>query len=694
MLARTEEGCKWALLIGINKYKYPEIKPLFGCVNDVELMSKILQENFEFPSNQITVLQDEEATREGILVTMDTLVNSVGENDIVVIHYSGHGSQMTDREGDEKDGLDETIVPHDSGRSPNPNRDITDDEIYLRLLRLSEKTPHITLVFDCCHSGTISRDPFGVSERWVEPDLRPIEELPPSLVLAELGRGMRDSGPSGWLPLSKCYVLIAACRDEERAYEYISRQSDSQISHGALTYFLGQGLRSAQPGTTYRDIFEWVSPQVSAVRSLQHPQMEGARDRLLFDTEEIEPMRFVSVRERTDYQVTLGAGAAHGMTLGSQWAIYPSGTKQITAETPKLGLVEITAVGAVTCDAQILEESHESAIVTGTRALEEAHSYGQMCLKVGIQAPIGYETAVRELMDLISVSSLIQTISTGETADARIYLIPPRTEVTEGDAVPQLGVATQSTWVVVGKDGQLIVPPQVVTNTGAAKVVRDNLEKVVRYRQTLSLQNPNPNCLLKDKVKFILKRQATDGSWEVAEPENSSGQIVFQDGEQIALEIINHHDAPIYIGILDFGLTGAVSLLHPVEGSNEQLAPEKSIEIGIRYGDEIQLSIPPDFPFVPVTNNQRLFGETETFKLLVTTRETDFSIRVQESFESRQVNDNPFRQLLDVAWMGDNGRDAIRSRLLNHRRPEEEWITVERSFFLKVRTPLIDSLKS
>ncbi|KAB8314425.1 caspase family protein [Tolypothrix campylonemoides VB511288] len=684
MLARTEESCKWALLIGINKYQYPEINQLFGCVNDVELMSKILQENFEFPSDQIAVLRDEQATRDGILAAMDALVDSVGENDIVVIHYSGHGSQMTDREGDEKDGLDETIVPYDSGRSPNPNRDITDDEIYLRLLRLSEKTPHITLLFDCCHSGTISRDPFGANERWVEPDLRPIEELPPSPVLAELGRGVRDSGPSGWLPLSERYVLIAACRDEEKAYEYTPTQTDSIIQHGALTYFLGQALRSAQPGTTYRDIFEWVSPQVSAVRSLQHPQMEGARDRLLFDTEEIEPMRFVSVRERTGNQVTLGAGAAHGITPGSRWAIYPSGTKQVTTETPKLGLVEITAVRAVTCDAQILEESHEDAIVTGTRALEETHSYGRMCLKVEIQAPIGYETAVSELMDLILVSSLIQHISAGETADARIYLIPPRTEVREGDAVPQLGVAKQPTWAVVGKDGQLIVPPQIVTNTGAVKVVRDNLEKVVRYRQTLSLQNPNPDCLLKDKVKFILKRQAADGSWVAAEPENSSGQIVFKDGEQIALEIVNQHNAPIYIGILDFGLTGAVSLLHPIEGSNEQLAPGQSIEIGVRSGDEIQLAIPSDFPFVPDANKQVPIGETETFKLLATTRETDFTLRVQESFERRQVNNNPLRQLLDIAWMGDDGRDAIRSRLRNHRRPEEEWTTVERSFFLQL----------
>ena len=49
---------------------------------------------------------------------MKELVARIGQDDIVVFHYSGHGSQMTDLEGDEPDGLDETIVPYDSGRAP------------------------------------------------------------------------------------------------------------------------------------------------------------------------------------------------------------------------------------------------------------------------------------------------------------------------------------------------------------------------------------------------------------------------------------------------------------------------------------------------------------------------------------------------------------------------------------------------
>src|SRR5947199_10096084 len=122
---------KWALLIGIDRY--PNFTQLKGCVSDVQVMRQVLTDSFNFPENHVAVITDEQATREGILAAMRDLVQRVDNDDVVVFHYSGHGSQMTDREGDEPDGKDETIVPYDSGRRELPNRDITDDEIYLWL---------------------------------------------------------------------------------------------------------------------------------------------------------------------------------------------------------------------------------------------------------------------------------------------------------------------------------------------------------------------------------------------------------------------------------------------------------------------------------------------------------------------------------------------------------------------------------
>src|SRR5215211_6925446 len=113
---------KRALLIGVDSY--PKLSPrrqLDGCVNDAEAMAGILERKFGIPTHSIVLLRDEEATRDGILVAMDKLVDSAETDDVVIVHFSGHGSQITDREGDEPDGLDETIVPHDGERGVTPN---------------------------------------------------------------------------------------------------------------------------------------------------------------------------------------------------------------------------------------------------------------------------------------------------------------------------------------------------------------------------------------------------------------------------------------------------------------------------------------------------------------------------------------------------------------------------------------------
>jgi hypothetical protein len=681
-----DEMRKWALLIGINKYpKLSARSQLAGCVNDVKLMSSILQGKFGFPKENITLLEDEQASQQSILEAMENLIKTVGKDDIVVIHYSGHGSQMTDREGDEPDGYDETIVPSDSGRPPkNENRDITDDQIYENLLKISKSTPYITLIFDSCHSGTMARDAFGANSRWVEPDKRPVAELPLSTVDTTLAKqSRRELGPSGWLPLGQRYVLISGCRDEESSLEYEVHDKNKTLTHGTLTYFLGQELVRAGPGTTYRDIFERVSSQVNAAHSSQHPQMEGARDRELFDIHEIEPMRFVSVQRRIDNEVTLGAGAAHGMTVSSQWTVHPQETKRVTDETSRLGLVEITEVHSITSKGKILEEMSQCIITEGTRAVEYAHSYGEMRLVIDVQAPPSYEKNADELKELTKNSDLLRLASENEAADARVYIVPPRSDVKRGDPVPQLSCVGEAMWAVV-RDGRLMMPLHPVSEAAATIELRNNLEKDIRYRQALALHNPNDDSALKDKVEFILKQQAVDGRWEEAKPEENSGLIVFEEGERIAAEIINNSKSPVYVTVLDFGLTRGIEQFYPIQGASEQLPAGKSIEIGMREGDEPYLEIPEDFPYLPDPNDKESNGGTETLKLFVTSHESDFSMLVQEGFRrivSRKFigSDMPLNQLLDMALTGHGTRDTKRNRLPNN----EEWTTVERTFYLR-----------
>jgi len=125
---------KRALLIGINQYDAKEEPqnllsstangwlPLHGCVNDVELQKELLIHRFGFAPQDIVTLTDLDATHTNIADAIAThLVAQTLPNDLVIVHFSGHGSRL---------GNYNTLVPVDSGLPQNLEnlRDITEQE--------------------------------------------------------------------------------------------------------------------------------------------------------------------------------------------------------------------------------------------------------------------------------------------------------------------------------------------------------------------------------------------------------------------------------------------------------------------------------------------------------------------------------------------------------------------------------------
>jgi len=144
-------------LVGVNDYKDPYIQDLGGCVNDVLNIRAILKEFFGFEDAGIHVLTDHRATSENIKDRLLNLIYKSQDGDVSVFHFSGHGSQIRDRNRDELvDQLDELICPHDMNWN-RPETFITDDD----LSEIFEEggadlcTSQVFEIFlDCCHSGT------------------------------------------------------------------------------------------------------------------------------------------------------------------------------------------------------------------------------------------------------------------------------------------------------------------------------------------------------------------------------------------------------------------------------------------------------------------------------------------------------------------------------------------------------------
>jgi hypothetical protein len=649
-----------ALLIGINRYAHmSEAAQLNGCVNDVRSMADILSGRFGFSNRNITVLTDRQATRSGILTAMDDLLQRVEKDDLVVVCYSGHGSRMRDREGDKPDGWDQTIVPHDSGRKQHPNRDITDDEIYSWLLELSAVTPYIALIFDSCYSGSIARDPFAAKVRWLEADQRPVEELPPSPVPA--GSAMRSPGPSGWLPLSNRYVLLAACRGDEHCFEI----KVDGVAHGALTYFVAQELVEAAGETTYRDIFERCSGKITAIFSRQHPQLEGMSDRQVFGLKELIPFSFLPVTERDGNRIVLGGGAAHGLTVGSQWALYPATTKS-GDEVARQGLVELRAVHAVSAEAVLVEEDDSDPAGPGSRAVEQARAY-QLQLAVELASSSRFDTT--ELEAGIASCSLLRLAEAAEQGQVRVAPVEARQGLRPDDPAPQLGAVHEPSWVVVGRDGELLAPPCPVAAAGAARQVLEILESRARYWNILALQSPDRS--LRGCVELVIKRWRS-GGWQVAEPEADGGEVVLEEDDRIALAVTNHAEIPLYLSILDLGVSGRISLVYPIEGAREVLPPDRTLELGVREGDELVLKLPQGYPVGDAA------GGTEYLKLFATRGELDLSPLTRTSVSSK-IAPSAVASLMTAAL----GGPGLRSARSTGCQADEQWTTVTRSFYLR-----------
>ncbi|MDR1510907.1 MAG: caspase family protein [Synergistaceae bacterium] len=109
---------KYALLIGINTYKYKNADiSLRGPLNDVALVKDILEKKLGFAAEDITVLLESQATHTGILKAIDELAERAARGDFIYIHYSGHGSTAQDFNLDDArtegyTGKDSTLVSH------------------------------------------------------------------------------------------------------------------------------------------------------------------------------------------------------------------------------------------------------------------------------------------------------------------------------------------------------------------------------------------------------------------------------------------------------------------------------------------------------------------------------------------------------------------------------------------------------
>ncbi len=348
---------KRALIFAIGNYPEESGWSQIASAWDDSLIQKALQgQKFQ----DIKTVQDKEATISGIKNSLNDLISRSEPGDIVVIHFSSHGEQVEDLNGNKPDGLEESIVSYDA-RQPAYGTEPTKEEVlklreayfrddvfgtYVDKLRAKlGKKGDVIIFMDLCYAGTGTRGTAkvrGGMPPLVSPDFytkkhevtdsnKPVLHLPDESTMAP-------------------YVVIGAARANEPDNE---TTDDNKHKVGPLSYAVSKVFSKLDSGMTYRSLFARIQSIMNEKLPSQHPVLSGnGQDRKLFAGNFISQKPYVLIDKIKENQLKLKGGKFAGLDVGAKVAVYPAGTNTPRGNKP-LATGTVTKAELYSADVQL-----------------------------------------------------------------------------------------------------------------------------------------------------------------------------------------------------------------------------------------------------------------------------------------------------------------------------------------------------
>jgi hypothetical protein len=297
---------KYAILIGIGAYPAEVGVTKLNGDNDLDIMQVTLT-GLGFDKNNIRSLKNNDATKSNVLANFKQLNAILQKGDIVVIHYSGHGAKVVDDDIDIKKGIKEEADGYDEAILCYDGKFLIDDEIH-EILQQIQRTigqqGQVITFFDCCYSGTMTRDlqEFKNQENFEE---------------------IRNSNSSDEAKLFFFSSVSASAKSEQ-----------STDGAGILTEALSKSLKLSLK--TYNDLFAKLQEEISknsnsSPNFLLLPTFEGNGNALIFGQDELRQDFFYEIQKISSdsTSITINGGKLAGVFEKSEVSIYPIGTHLI-----------------------------------------------------------------------------------------------------------------------------------------------------------------------------------------------------------------------------------------------------------------------------------------------------------------------------------------------------------------------------
>ena len=616
---------KYALIIAISTYDpITKWNPLSSDKDIPLIKGALLKKGFE--EQDITIIQDEKATKAGILAAIENLKSKISKGDIVVIHYSGHGQQILDDNGDEADGLDESLVPYDAWKKYNVKykgeNHLRDDEIQKFVFAFRNtlgKDGQLLMILDSCHSGNATRGPVM---RGGESALVPEGWKPPTNNTIREGSGLfetvalnTDAAP---------FVVISGASDSEPNFEY--------DGVGSLSYAFSKAMNEIDGDYSYRKLFSKIASTMNAIVPQQRPTIEGNIDYQLFEKKFIEQKPYFDVLNinQSSTVLTINGGQVNQIFPGTTVLVLPSGTE---SPDPKKAIStgKITystfADGTVTLDKPLKETNPKNYWV-----FVDKPSYGDFAVNVFIDPKIKDATVKTSVSTFLANNNLGKIVDAAKQSDVSVeehqgkYQLVSSSSTLDSKAFAEASLSRGNT------------------------ILEDLNEKIFRFAQGNYLKKLNIN---NPAYAFDFKMIPVDfdaSTRKISERpqhsnQNSDGILQIVPKQDFALlEITNNSRRPLYISIVEINSEGAVSSFFPNKKCN-LTDSERKLEPGQKHiYDRCLYSFSPPY--------ERLI-----LKAFASDRPLNFQSTVSTRGGNNDTN-NPLEKFLQSSYVKTRGGDG------------------------------------
>lgn len=585
----------YALLVGINDYA-PEVGKLAGCLNDVEHFKDYLTRSFKKNELAIEVLKDSEATRDNVIKQFRAHLGKAQADDVAVFQYCGHGARWKSAAAFKEfypDGKDEGLVCYDSRRPGG--FDLADKELAVLLAEVAKNNPHLTVILDCCHSGSGTRDVDAF--RGLKPRLthevaveRPLE----SYVGGTYAKLLEKKEPL-FIPTSK-HILLAACERTQLAQE-------APDNSGVFTSTLVEVLDKYKGAISYADLFRRCRATVRKRADNQNPQFEAYQNfnayaGFLGCETSGKPERYSVFFEGNSWKVD--AGALHGLPTEPE----KSAGLVLYREDGKLaGNASTTVVGP---------QKSEVALVFANSDTSARYSAEITSMPV---APIPvYLTGDEKSKDVLQKSL---------EKDRSVNVI--FTEIAAG--TPYALAAEDGKFLLKQQEMDLLIQGVEVNPKepeAATRVMSSVLKQVVQWEKSLALQNHRTQ-MDTSLVDFVYAEKLDNGQEHVY----PAGEIILDFAKlgnkwkeiRGKFKVRNGTDQTLHMILAYFSGAYGIHILR-----NDPIDPGK--EYVTLWGED-----PTDYFYLEDNVNEAL----ENFKLIVSTEKVDDFLLSQEDLELGKI---------------------------------------------------------